>query len=139
MHQTAILFPIIALVAWTFAVLMLLPYRRFKAVANKQVTGADFKFGESANVPAQVSIPNRNLMNLLEMPVLFYVACLTLYVTGTVTPAVLALAWIFVALRIMHSLVHLTYNNVIHRLVFFAGSNVVLLLIWIAFSMALAA
>ncbi|HEX7634881.1 MAG TPA: MAPEG family protein [Noviherbaspirillum sp.] len=139
MHQAAILFPVIALAAWTFAVLMLIPYQRFKAVLNKQISGADFKFGESANVPPHVSIPNRNLMNLLEMPVLFYVACLMLYVTHTASSVVLMLAWIYMALRIMHSLVHLTYNNVIHRLVFFAGSNLVLLAIWIAFSMALAA
>jgi hypothetical protein len=44
----------------------------------------DFKFGESARVPGNVSVPNRNLMNLLELPVLFYVACLTLYVTKSI-------------------------------------------------------
>jgi len=52
----------------------------------------DFKLGESARVPGDVSIPNRNMMNLLEVPVLFYVACLTLYVTREADAVALLLA-----------------------------------------------
>ena len=43
----------------------------------------------------------------------------------------LALAWAYVACRALHSLIHLTYNNVLHRLAAFAAGNVVLLVIWI--------
>jgi len=43
----------------------------------------------------------------------------------------LTLAWLYVASRIAHSLVHLTYNNVIHRLAAFSASNLVLLLLWV--------
>jgi hypothetical protein len=52
MNQKAVLFPMIALFAWTFAVLLFIPYQRFKASWNKQVRAKDFKFGESANVPS---------------------------------------------------------------------------------------
>src|ERR1700741_2796335 len=48
--------------------------RRFRAVFGGRATRDDFKFGESPAVPGDVSIPNRNFMNLLELPVLFYVA-----------------------------------------------------------------
>jgi hypothetical protein len=126
-----------ALVAWTFAVLLLIPFARFKAARGGRVVADDFKFGESGNVPAEVTVPNRNLMNLLELPVLFYVACLTLYVTKTVDAPAIYLAWLYVALRVGHSLVHLTYNNVFHRLSVFAGSNVVLLIIWMRLLWAL--
>jgi len=139
MRQTTILFPIIALAGWTFAVLLLIPFQRFRAVFRQQVVADDFKFGESLTVPPGVSIPNRNSMNLLELRVLFYVACLTLYVTNRVDTVVLALAWTYVALRIAHSLVHLTYNNVIHRLSFFAASNFILAGMWIRLLLELSA
>lgn len=137
MRQTLILLPMVALAIWTFLVLLLVPYQRFRAAFNRQVTAEDFKFGESANVPSHVSIPNRNFMNLLEVPVLFYVASLTMYVTHTVDTSALALAWAYVALRVMHSLVHLSYNRVIHRLVFFAVSNLVAVALWVKIGLAL--
>ena len=130
MDQTSILLPVMTLVGWTFAVLLLIPYQRFKAVLTRKLVADDFKFGESANVAGVVSIPNRNFMNLLEMPVLFYVLCLTLYVTQKIDPAALALAWSYVGLRVVHSLVHLTYNNVVHCLAFYAASTAVLVVIW---------
>jgi hypothetical protein len=45
----------------------------------------------------------------------------------------LVLAWVYVGLRALHSLVHLTYNNVMHRLIVFAAGNVVLAALWVAF------
>jgi hypothetical protein len=137
MNQANILYPMVALAALTFIVLLLIPYKRFRAGRSRQVVIDDFKFGESRNVPPDVSIPNRNLMNLLEMPVLFYVACLTLYVTKNVDTLLLSLAWLYVTLRACHSLVHLTYNKVFHRLIVYAASNVVLAIMWIRLFSAL--
>ena len=131
MNQESILLPVAALVALTFAVLMIVPFRRFKAAFARQVTTRDFKYGESPNVPPEVSIPNRNYMNLTELPVLSYVACITLYVTRSVDAASLYLAWAYVALRAGHSGVHLTYNKVLHRLALFALSCVVLAVMWV--------
>ena len=131
MNSTSILLPMAALALWTLAVLLLLPYRRLQAVKNRQVRVDDFKFGESANVPPEVRIPNRHLMNLLELPVLFYVACLTLVITLRVDATFVYLAWAFFISRVVHSYVHLTYNNVIHRLNVFALSNLILTIIWI--------
>ena len=138
MPQTLILWPMCALVAWTFVVLTLIPLRRFRAGFAGQITAGDFAFGESARVPGHVSIPNRNYMNLLEMPVLFYLACIVLYMTGSATALTLALAWIYVGLRLLHSLIHLTYNNVYHRLTVFALSNVFVLALWGLFALGLA-
>lgn len=81
-------------------------------------------------VPPHVSLPNRNYMNLLELPVLFYVAGILIYVTGGATPAMLMTAWVYVGLRVLHSLIHLTYNHVIQRMLVFAASNVVLVALW---------
>ena len=73
-------------------------------------------------------------MNLLELPMLFYVVCVLNYIAGpTVSAATLALVWSYVGLRAMHSLIHLTYNDVMHRLAFFVASNLALAALWIAF------
>lgn len=126
-----------ALAAWTFAVLMLVPIARFRAAAQGKVNAGDFRFGESARVPGAVSLPNRNFMNLLELPLLFYVVCIALYVTLSVDALAVALAWIYFVLRLAHSLVHLTYNNVLHRLGAYAASAVVLAALWGRFTVAL--
>lgn len=137
MTQDSIFLPFLALGAMTFTVLSLVPLTRFRAVKAGHVSGEDFALGESARVPARVSLPNRNYMNLLELPVLFYAVCLALYVTGTVAAAPLALAWAYVGLRAVHTLVHLTTNTILVRLAAFALSNVVLIALWILFATAI--
>jgi hypothetical protein len=137
--MTSILFAMVALATLTFAVLLLIPFRRFRAGAAGEVTFDDFRYGESERVPPAVSIPNRNMMNLLELPMLFYVACLTYFVTAGVNSVALALAWAYVGLRVVHSAIHLTYNRVRHRLLAFAASNVVLVMFWMYLLRALPA
>lgn len=133
MQALTILLPMSALVIWTLLVLLLIPYRRFRAAFRKQVSPEDFRYGESAAVPEEVRIPNRNFMNLLELPVLFYLLCLTLLITQRVDQWALGLAWIYVALRIVHSLIHLSYNRVTHRLTVYGLSNFVLSAMWLRF------
>lgn len=117
----------------TFLVLGLVPASRFRAAFARQVTAEDFKLGESARVPANVAVTNRNYMNLLELPMLFYVAGLMYYVAGRVDDVGVGVAWAYVALRAVHSAIHLSYNNVIHRLTAFALSNLVLMAFWLLF------
>lgn len=133
MNLPEIFLPMGALAALTFLVLLLVPIKRFRAASAGHVAADDFKLGESARVPADVSIPNRNYMNLLELPMLFYVVCLALHVTGRVTELQLALAWTYVGLRAAHSLVHLTINQVFVRLSLFGLSNLVLMGMWLLF------
>ena len=121
-----ILYPMLALVGWTLSMVGMVGYRRI----TSKLSPKEFRYGETAAVPPNVALPNRNLMNLLEVPVLFYVVALTFHVTQQVTAVAVALAWLFVALRIAHSLVHLTYNNVLHRLVPFALANFTLIGLW---------
>lgn len=138
MQNPAILYPIFALAAWTAQVLLLIPFYRVRAGRRREIITDDFKFGESASVPSYVSIPNRNYMNLLEIPVLFYVVCLLLYVTAGGSKLAVIFAWAYVALRVLHSLIHLRYNNVIHRLAAFALSNFVLIALWVLAAMHVA-
>lgn len=135
--NAAILLPLMALAGWTLCVLLLIPFRRFGAGRKGLVTAEDFRYGESARVPPEVSLPNRNLMNLLELPVLFYALGLIAYVSGQADALCVQLAWAYVALRVLHSVIHLSYNKVEHRLVAYAVSNVVLVALWLRLLVAL--
>ena len=127
MTKFSILYPMIAMAWLTVSVLMLIPYRRFKAIKNKELTANDFSLGESSNVSVYVALANRNYMNLLEAPIIFYITCLLMYLIDSVTLITVVLSWCYVALRSMHSFVHVTNNNVRYRLMLFALSNFVLI------------
>lgn len=129
--------PMVALVLLTFAVMLFMAYKRFTAVASGRAHGRDFRLGEAPTVPQDVSVANRNFMNLLEAPVLFYALCLTLYVTQHVTQFTLGMAWAYVALRFAHTGFHLFYNRILYRFTPYALSNVVLAVLWLWFAAAL--
>lgn len=85
---------------------------------------------EGAGLLKPVAGPSDNLINLFELPVLFYVAVITLYVTHTVDTTMLCLASLFVCLRYVHSAVHITYNRVMHRFTAYASGSLVLWTLW---------
>ncbi len=131
MEAQDIFLPVATLALWTLLVLGLVPIVRFRAAAAGRVTAHDFKTGESLQVPPDVSVPNRVFMNLLEVPVLFYLACIVAFLTHHVEGRLITLAWVYVGLRVAHALVYLLYNNVMHRLSVFAVSNFVVIAIWL--------
>lgn len=133
MRAETIFAPVSVLALWTGFVVLTTGYRRIGAVRRRRVSRHAFRLGESPEVPADVAVANRNLMNLLEMPVLFYVVALALYVTHHVTRGAVEMAWVYAGLRVLHSCEHLTTNHVLRRLILFAASNVVLVALWIRF------
>ena len=138
MSAETIFWPVTALALWTLVMLTLTAYQRIGAVLRRELRSGAFRVGESEEVPLTMRLRNRNLVNLLEMPVLFYVVCLALYVTRQADSLAVWLAWLFVGLRVAHSLVHITYNRVTHRLLVFALSNFTLLALWLVFIQRLA-
>ncbi len=76
-----------------------------------------------------------NFRNLFEVPVLFYVLCIALAVTGGSTPGFVTAAWAYVGLRALHSLIHVTYNRVVHRFLVYVSSTVLLFGMWVAFAL----
>jgi hypothetical protein len=126
MTPNAILAPMGVLAGITFFVLLFVPARR---LAMRGRTGAQ----NSATGDIPGSTDNPNFADLLEMPVLFYIICLMALVTVRVNALFLDLAWIYVALRLLHSAVHLTYDDPRHRAVLFALSNFAVLAMWLFF------
>ena len=137
MQQTAIFGPMIALALLTFVVMTFMAYKRFSAGFAGRVKAGDFRYGETANVPPDVAVVNRNFMNLLEAPLLFYVLGLALYATQHVTQLTFCMAWVYVALRFAHTGFHLFYNRILYRFAPYALSNVLLAGLWLWFAVAL--
>ena len=138
MQPEAIFGPVIVLVLLTLLVLGYTGYKRFTAGFAGRVKAHDFRYGETANVPPDVTVANRSFMNLLEAPVLFYTFCLAAYVTHQAGPWAVSLAWLYVAIRFVHTFIHLTYNKILHRFLSYAASNLVLLAMWLGFAAGLA-
>jgi hypothetical protein len=71
-----------------------------------------------------------NFRNLFELPVLFYVALGVAFALGAGDAFTLALAWLFVASRVLHSAIQCSYNKVMHRFHAYLAGSVALLLLW---------
>ncbi len=74
-----------------------------------------------------------NFRNLFEVPVLFYVLCIAIAANGGSTTGLVAAAWTYVGLRALHSLIHVSYNRVLHRFLVYVASTLLLFGMWIAF------
>lgn len=126
-----ILWPIAAMAALTFLVLSLVPMFRAGDVNAGRLGTHDFKMGESDRVPEATKLYNRNYMNLLELPLLFYVVCLVIFVTDKANWIEVNLAWGFVLFRALHTWVHLTINRVLIRMAMFSMAAFILMFLWI--------
>ncbi len=137
MDQNSILFPVVALVFLTFFIGFWLGKIRLFSVKKGDLTLGYYKVNKGQEVPEHMAQVSNNYDNLLALPMLFYVLCVLLFVTQEFDFAQVVLAWMFVALRFLHSFIHTTYNNVRHRMRSFLGGVVVLLAMWVLFTVRL--
>ena len=124
MSQTALLTPIFVLVLWTSAVFLVLAFGRVKYTKNPQdaAHSKDLK----GTMPDWVERAADNYNHLFEQPVAFYALTLCIAVINDFDSFMVQLAWAFVVLRIMHSLVQLTFNLVLLRFFIFVMGWLVL-------------
>jgi hypothetical protein len=117
MAQTAIFGPFFATMLLTLLVWVYMYIRRIRFITKNDINPKDLALpGALAQLsPTAVSNPSDNPKNLFEVPVLFYALALYLFVTGQVDGVYLTAAWIFVAFRVLHSVVHCTLNFVMLR------------------------
>lgn len=132
MSFNPILPPLLAMVFLTFAVWIYLFALRIPEIKLKKIDPDDLKDREEAHRLLTVSAAaSNNLKNLFEMPILFYVAALLAMLLLIQDALLVQLAWGFVILRAIHSLVHCSYNRVMHRFIVYFVSCLFLLLIWV--------
>lgn len=125
------IYPMAAMVLLTFYVLLRMFMARLSAIKNKQVAMEHFKTyaTPSHELPPMMIYTQRCYNNLLEMPILFYAACLTAMFTQLTGTLMLVLAWLYVACRIIQAMLHLR-GKVRFRMYSFMMSIVCLLAMW---------
>ena len=127
----------LALVLLTFAVgcrMLFCRIREFRAkrLHPQAVATSRQMAGQMEDVQAA-----DNFRNLFEVPVLFYALVTAAIGTGVVPTWLLIGAWLFVALRVIHSWIQCTYNKVMHRFRAFIAGFLVIVVLWIGFVISL--
>jgi hypothetical protein len=125
----ALISPVIALVVWTFVIWFWMYFTRIPAILkSRMVLDGNAPRGEQmAQLPAKVRWKADNYNHLLEQPILFYATSLSLVLLGNNSALCVNLAWAYVALRIVHSLVQCLINHIPTRFAVFFVSSLVLL------------
>jgi hypothetical protein len=132
MEYSPILAPVVALVAWTLVMLVWLAIARRRAFAAMGISWGTIPRGSrGANLdgkaPDEAQWPAHNYNHLMEQPTIFYAIALTLAMMGMGHGINLWLAWGYVALRIVHSIVQSTINIVPVRFTIFFLATICLL------------
>lgn len=109
MHISPLLAPVVALVAWTLVMLIWMAVKRFPILKGRDIPngarGADMP-------PGPHNWPAHNYEHLMEQPTIFYAIVFALVLMGFDHPINVYLAWGYVGLRIVHSVIQATSNVV---------------------------
>src|SRR5205814_3871913 len=131
MHYSPILAPVVALVAWTLIMQVWMYATRFSAMkrAGISLKGRVGTRGGALEgvIPDEVNWKAHNYVHLMEQPTIFYAIALTLAFMNFGGGINYWLAWGYVGLRIIHSLIQCTVNVVRYRLAVFALASLCLI------------
>ena len=128
MEYSPILVPVVALVAWTLVMLIWMAIARRKAFAQLGINWGTIPRGSrgvnlDGRAPDESQWPSHNYNHLMEQPTIFYAIALTLALMGIGSGINYWLAWGYVGLRVLHSVVQSTVNIVpIRFTIFFLAS-----------------
>ncbi|MFP5418541.1 MAG: MAPEG family protein [Gammaproteobacteria bacterium] len=132
------LVPATAMVALTAVVWVRLFIERIAEMRARRIPAQGLATSHQSDALLRNTLAADNFKNLFEIPVLFYVLCVALAITPTQTAFSGVGLWLFVVLRAAHSLIHCSYNNVMHRFTVYLLSTVLLFAMWVEFGLALA-
>jgi hypothetical protein len=128
-----LLLPVFVHVALTFGLLLAVARTRVAALRRGQVKMADIALDPSRFPERPRQIANA-YQNQLELPLLFYTLVAMAIATRKIDIVLVLLAWLFVALRLLHAAVHVTSNRVPLRFQAFAAGFAVLIAMWLWFA-----
>ena len=129
MSVMEVLLPVFVQVILTFVVAYMLGYKRVTLVRSGELRGKKISLREP-NWPDHARKVENNYLSQFELPVLFYVLMILLMITRQADFIQVTLAWIFVALRVVHAYIHLTSNRLTLRGPLFILGAIVLTIMW---------
>jgi hypothetical protein len=136
MYEHGMIAPVVALVAWSLLMLLWLYATRIPAMSKAKV-----RPGEATKAQME-ALPSANVANnynhLMEQPTLFYALCFALQFLGQGEHSInIGLAWLYVVIRVIHSLVQATVNIIIIRFSIFMIATLVLIALTVHAAMAM--
>jgi hypothetical protein len=136
MGAASVLAPVFVQVALTLGLLFWMGQLRVGAVRSGAVRVGDIALGQQ-NWPQLATRVGNAYRSQFELPVLFYLVSLLSLFTARASLLLVVLAWLFVVSRILHTLIHVTTNNVSRRFFLFLAGAVILTLMWIVYGVDL--
>jgi hypothetical protein len=127
MYEHGMIAPVVALAAWSFIVLIWLYATRIPAMRKAKIKPNQATKAEMESLPASARNVADNYNHLMEQPTIFYAICFALQLLGQGEhPINIGLAWTYVTLRVLHSLVQNSVNIITLRWFIFMLSSLVL-------------
>ena len=126
--STEILTPILALVSWTLLMWIWMYINRIPAMNKAGMDPQEAQYPGSLNVlPKAARSAADNYNHLHEQPTVFYALVAYTFLVGNGDELNIMLAWAYVALRVLHSLIQISVNVVAFRFLIFALSSLTLM------------
>jgi len=125
-----LIYPMAAMVALTFIILIRMFRSRVRAVKAGDADAGYYKTYQEGREPREVAQLSRHVVNMFESPTLFYAACIAGMVTGQNSTVLVALAWVYVVMRVFHAYIHTGSNSLPPRIKIYFSSWLVLLCMW---------
>ncbi len=128
--NTALYWPMLAMIVWTMGVGFLAVSRRVKEIRAKRIPLRMMARSRDISSVLDDTQAMDNFNNLLQVPFLFYVWCLASIMLQLQDWLMLVGAWLYVGLRYWHTTIELTHNRVMQRFRVWMTSNVTLVILW---------
>ena len=126
MDQHSLIAPVLALVVWTLVIWIWMYATRIPAIQRANLDPQAAARTRTLNLPAEIMWVSDNYNHLMEQPTIFYATAIAAQVAGQADPINIGLAWTYVALRVVHSLIQCTVNIVMLRFTVFTLSTIAL-------------
>ncbi|ACT58505.1 MAPEG family protein [Hirschia baltica] len=133
--------PVLLLIVWTLIILVLLASRRLPSIIANAKKGIypSKRTQELAGLPEKSIWTSDNHTHLHEQPTLFYALCLYSHLVGVADNINIGLAFAYVVLRVIHSIIQTSTNNIIWRFrVFMTGTAILMIIalrnVWALFA-----
>ena len=140
MENSPLLQPMVALILWTMLIWLWMYVTRIPAMNKAKIDTANLVGGTGGNLddllPPQVQLKAHNYNHLLTEPTLFYAICVVLILSGQDFGLNVTIAWLYVGLRVLHSLIQVTVNRVMFRFMVFALSSLCIIALTIHAALA---
>ena len=126
MNLPGLLAPILALVLWTLVIWLWMYATRIPAMQKAKIDPQAAARTRTLALPAEIMWVSDNYNHLMEQPTIFYATAIAAQLAGQADGLNIALAWTYVGLRVVHSLIQVTVNIVTLRFTMFTLSTVAL-------------